>query len=167
MGAIKGRCQICDGAYILSTRGEKGILAHHGYKRPRHSWQTASCRGARQLPYEVACDLLIEEVDRVKKWLVAEKTWLEKITANPPDTITIEGRGYGGVRDFDKDVEVTRPIDLDKKKPAWQYGNENDRKYMQNYYYMLVDIENRIRSSEHYLVWQEKRLTDWKAPEHG
>lgn len=47
-------CQIC-GRPIFA---ELGRIAHHGYERPGHGWQTASCYGALHLPYEASRDAL-------------------------------------------------------------------------------------------------------------
>lgn len=58
-------CQIC-GRLHLPTLGE-GMIAHHGYERPGLGWQTASCEGAWQLPFEVGCDALqrhLKAIDR-------------------------------------------------------------------------------------------------------
>lgn len=42
-------CQCC-GRSILANLG---TIAHHGYERPGHGWQTGSCMGAKELPFEV------------------------------------------------------------------------------------------------------------------
>jgi hypothetical protein len=42
-------CQCC-ARRILAETGE---IAHHGYQRPGTGWQTASCFGAKALPFEV------------------------------------------------------------------------------------------------------------------
>lgn len=47
-------CQCCGRAHLANT----GKMAHHGYQRPGGGWQTASCAGARQLPFEVSRDFL-------------------------------------------------------------------------------------------------------------
>jgi hypothetical protein len=48
-------CQICGRA----IKAGKGVIAHHGYKRPEgRYYQTASCWGARHLPYEQDCSQL-------------------------------------------------------------------------------------------------------------
>jgi len=49
-------CQCCAGKYLANT----GKMAHHGYQRPGNGWQTASCIGARELPFEVSRDRLGE-----------------------------------------------------------------------------------------------------------
>ena len=48
-------CQICGRAILAKT----GLIAHHGYQRPDgRGYQTASCPGARELPYEVSRDFI-------------------------------------------------------------------------------------------------------------
>jgi hypothetical protein len=42
-------CQCCGRAILAET----GVIAHHGYERPDYGYQTASCMGARELPFEV------------------------------------------------------------------------------------------------------------------
>lgn len=67
-------CQICARAIHAGT----GMIAHHGYERPGRGWQTASCMGARELPFEVSRDALGRWIESVKVWLVdADKRALE------------------------------------------------------------------------------------------
>ncbi|MEK6884257.1 MAG: hypothetical protein AABY22_31795 [Nanoarchaeota archaeon] len=47
-------CQICG----REIKAKSGIIAHHGYKKPEQGWQTDSCMGARQLPYEKSRDII-------------------------------------------------------------------------------------------------------------
>jgi len=42
-------CQCCGRQIFAQT----GTIAHHGYERPGYGWQTASCMGAKYLPFEV------------------------------------------------------------------------------------------------------------------
>jgi hypothetical protein len=42
-------CQVCSRDILAN----KGTIAHHGYTRPGHGWQTSSCFGAKRLPFEV------------------------------------------------------------------------------------------------------------------
>lgn len=58
-------CQVC-GRAILANTGE---IAHHGYERPGMGWQTSSCRGARELPFEVSRDALGAEINAAKNQL--------------------------------------------------------------------------------------------------
>jgi len=42
-------CQCCSRKIFANA----GSIAHHGYQRPGDGWQTASCWGAKRLPWEV------------------------------------------------------------------------------------------------------------------
>jgi hypothetical protein len=42
-------CQCCERQIFAKL----GSIAHHGYERPGYGWQTASCMGAKRLPFEV------------------------------------------------------------------------------------------------------------------
>jgi len=67
-------CQIC-GRII---RSKSGVIAHHGYKRLGGGWQTASCAGARNLPYEVSCDMLPPTINAIKTHIVIVEARLEE-----------------------------------------------------------------------------------------
>lgn len=45
-------CQVCAGSWI----GNTGLTPHHGYTRPGWGEQTASCMGAKKIPYAVKAD---------------------------------------------------------------------------------------------------------------
>lgn len=48
-------CQICGRPIFAET----GVIAHHGYQRPGDGYQTASCPGARELPFEADKQVLV------------------------------------------------------------------------------------------------------------
>ena len=54
-------CQICERV----IKDSKGVIAHHGYKRPNPGWQTSSCMGARHLPYEKSRDLIPKAIQQI------------------------------------------------------------------------------------------------------
>lgn len=56
-------CQCCGRRFLANT----GLMAHHGYERPGSGWQTASCYGARHLPFEVSRDTLGDMIDALKR----------------------------------------------------------------------------------------------------
>lgn len=62
-------CQIC-GRAIMAKRG---VIAKHGYKRPGEGWQTASCFGADELPFEVSEGALVKDIEWLED-LLAKKT---------------------------------------------------------------------------------------------
>lgn len=57
-------CQCCGRRFLANL----GAMAHHGYKRPGDGWQTASCDGAKELPFEVSRDVLGAMITRLKDW---------------------------------------------------------------------------------------------------
>lgn len=62
-------CQCCARQILANT----GTIAHHGYERPGDGWQTASCYGAKELPFEVDRGALGDMLVRMKQRLtVAE-----------------------------------------------------------------------------------------------
>lgn len=56
-------CQCCARKHMANT----GTIAHHGYTRPGHGWQTASCMGAKHLPFEVDRTRLLEMIELMTK----------------------------------------------------------------------------------------------------
>lgn len=57
-------CQCCGRKHLANT----GTIAHHGYQRPGGGWQTASCMGAKHLPFEVSRDRLATLIASLKDW---------------------------------------------------------------------------------------------------
>ena len=57
-------CQICARGILANN----GVIAHHGYERPGQYYQTASCMGARELPFEVSRDVLGSLIEQLKVW---------------------------------------------------------------------------------------------------
>lgn len=58
-------CQCCGRAIQANT----GKIAHHGYQRPGLGWQTASCEGAQELPFEVSRDALGRYIEGLNRRL--------------------------------------------------------------------------------------------------
>ena len=82
-------CQCCDRAILANT----GVIAHHGYQRPGIGWQTASCMGARHLPFEVDRERLSVMIDALKRQLKGHKAWRAKVFAEEvPITLTFADR---------------------------------------------------------------------------
>ncbi len=61
--ALSMTCQCCGRDVFAET----GVIAHHGYERPGEGWQTASCWGARQLPFEVNRDRLGKLLEHMRE----------------------------------------------------------------------------------------------------
>lgn len=73
----KFHCQICE----REIKATKGLIAHHGYKRPGGGYQTGSCSGARYLPYEISRDVIPEEILRISNYIEHTNKRLEKVKA--------------------------------------------------------------------------------------
>ncbi len=58
-------CQCC-GRAILANMGS---IAHHGYERPGGGWQTSSCYGAKELPWEVDRSAVLRLINFLKQRL--------------------------------------------------------------------------------------------------
>jgi hypothetical protein len=72
-----GICQIC----AREIKAKSGIIAHHGYKRPGQGWQTSSCIGARNLPYEKSRDVIIQAIRIVQRFIENQKHIIEQVKA--------------------------------------------------------------------------------------
>ncbi len=61
-------CQCCGRLIGAKT----GTIAHHGYQRPGHGWQTGSCPGAKYLPFEQNRDRLGWMIDSMRDFEARE-----------------------------------------------------------------------------------------------
>lgn len=114
-------------------------MAHHGYKRPGHGWQTASCPGIRFKPLEVSSEGL--------EWLIT--TLRERLTnlnlavANQefqPNYLMAKRTRNGPVETITRD------------DPLWP------RLFVRH----LAELESEITTIEHELPMLDKKLADWK-----
>lgn len=99
-------CQCCNRKILANT----GVIAHHGYERPGHGWQTSSCMGARHLPFEVdrtQLGLMIEFLRKRRKDMVAHLAATRAEKVGVPYTVTIGyDRRFG--KSTTRDLIVTR-----------------------------------------------------------
>jgi hypothetical protein len=151
-------CQICG----REIKAKSGLIAHHGYRRPWHGsgCQTASCFGARRVPYEVghdALDQLIPMVeDEVKRFTKLLADWLD----NPPATITIEHGDFMG-RKTGKVTVVERPEDFAGDDDYYSY---RPLTYSNAWWKERRFQEQRLSMSEMDLASFKKRRAEWKEP---
>lgn len=62
-------CQICK--RDIYANNKRGLIAHHGYKRPGYGEQTSSCYGARWQPYEESRSAIPPYIDIVNNEITA------------------------------------------------------------------------------------------------
>jgi hypothetical protein len=101
-------CQCCARQVCART----GVIAHHGYRRPVEGWQSASCFGARHIPFEAARGRLGDLIDRLRFEMAGEERAVEDVEAErAPVVLTLPDRskpigGHG--RRPTRTVVVTR-----------------------------------------------------------
>lgn len=97
-------CQCCARKILAET----GVIAHHGYERPAGwGYQTASCEGAKELPFEVSRDALLRMLQRMEAY--AENLSLHHVrvgveTADIPFGYTDISKK---VRSWDRGIKTT------------------------------------------------------------
>lgn len=78
---ILNHCQICE----REIKSRFGLIAHHGYRRPESGWQTESCIGARNLPYEESRDVIPKALIVIENFIKLKELQIELIKKdNPP-----------------------------------------------------------------------------------
>lgn len=148
-------CQICEREIKANT----GVIAHHGYQRPDRGsgWQTASCWGARHLPYEESCDAIPEYILHVKGYVENQKRLNEELLKNPPETLT-----YSWGR-MDKNPKVlNRPEGFDAKKNISEDAYRSYQTYEYEHYSLYRFHKREIDNGIKEIARVEKRLADWK-----
>lgn len=151
---MKTTCQIC----ARDIKANTGVIAHHGYQRP-FGWrqQTASCFGARHLPYEKSCDAILPYLERLADWLTTQQNRLQEMMTNPPETLT-ESRLYGSYRD---PAVFTKPEGFDPEKNlAW--GAHRAYTYESEHASVTRQTKRNIKEIEGEIDFMQKRLADWK-----
>lgn len=160
--APSGECQICGRRQRLVrvSGGAVTHLAHHGYERPAEGWQTASCRGARHLPYEVSRDLIPVVVEEIERYIVTQVKGRAELDTDPPEKLQYEGPGtktIGRYR-FPEMVDVPKP-------EGWVFVERASHPY-RSYDYLLAaaksGYDRRIANSRADVVHFRKRYDTWE-----
>jgi len=138
-------CQICG----RPIKASKGIIAHHGYRRPDYGWQTASCMGARHLPYEKSCDAIPSAITYMERYIENTKQSLKNHRENPPESLVIKMYGR-------EDKRCDRPVDFNPEKSYRPYTYES------MWHSMEYAMTTSLRSSKLQLEYLKTRLSNWK-----
>lgn len=155
-------CQIC-GRLIKLVRGN---IAHHGFQRPGSGYQTSSCMGARELPFEVSCDVLRDHVAGVAKSVERQTAAL----AAPVESVfVLVARRYTRRGHDETRVEVTEATLADVLVQHPHMGDHNGARYCPLTWARLVENrrfeqERDLRNSTSYHREQAARLAKWVAP---
>jgi hypothetical protein len=172
-------CQICARPILAKT----GKIAHHGYTRPiyRSGWQTASCYGARKLPYEVDRSVLREYLDRfMHPALDRTNALLKAVRAGGPD-LEVPNPAYARYLDriayykyrgkppqgepppqmlkfVERPPEINGRYDFDN--PQWAAAREYERA-LESFTYQ---VEREQQAIEEDVERLEARYDAWVAP---
>lgn len=160
--AVAKTCQIC-GRPILAERGK---IAHHGYQRPGEGWQTASCYGAMELPFEVSRDclgsyikLLVAQVERTNAELASVANeeiaiWVNYGTGKYQGRQEIKGSFLAKRETYDASRDQHRPLAYHWSTIPTTFDEVRARE--------LKQLKRRLEDEEAYLVGQQVRYNDWK-----
>lgn len=117
-------------------------MAHHGYQRPGHGLQTASCAGVRFKPLEVSSEGLQWLITTLHSRLAGLRLAIAN-QATEPEFLMVKSRAR------DK-VEVSRRTDASWKKAFARH---------------IAEVESEIPQLEHELPILERKLADWAPVE--
>ncbi len=156
----KTTCQIC----ARNIKANTGLIAHHGYQRPQYQgWQTASCDGARQLPYEVSRDYIPVVIERYKMHAKNQEDMADNMLRTPTDTLTrVNFSGFTGKQTSSEDF--TKPEGFDpyatvnqpaRSFPYSSYENEFVKQYEAH--------RKNVKEIEAAIVFLQDRYDKWEA----
>jgi hypothetical protein len=161
--AVAKTCQIC-GRPILA---ETGKIAHHGYQRPGHGWQTASCYGARQLPFEISRGALGTYIKLIQGQLEALEIKLGEVkgehraiqvnynTGRYNGRFPITGTFYATRDTYIASRDEHRKLAYHWSSIAEKFDDVKDAE--------VRSIERQIRETKRYILEQQARYDAWKA----
>jgi hypothetical protein len=149
-------CQIC----ACPIKSKAGLIAHHGYKRSNRGSgrQTKSCAGARQLPYEVSCDIIPPTIAGIKNYIAMKETQKAEFIVNPPEKLTFQLTSYSEPKESD------RPEGFDVEKALRTEGCHAFFSYAGKFTHRIHEIEQDIKFAKIDLHFLEDRLAKWKPP---
>lgn len=145
-------CQICGRA----IKAKNGLIAHHGYKRPKWGFQTDSCLGARYAPYEESRERLVEVMEMFVAYIKEEEANFKTFQENPPETITVRVR----TSSWDKEgpeVVYTRPEGFIQNS----YSGSIPRTYANAYELKRRQWESSIKAAKKEYAFLDQRFGAW------
>jgi hypothetical protein len=156
---MKNHCQIC----AREIKANTGLIAHHGYQRPGSGWQTASCDGAKQLPYEVSRDYIPVVIERYKMAAANQEALADEMLRTPAATITRHHMsGFTGKETHTTDF--TKPDGFDPyaavNSGARSFSFSTYENEFVKQYEMHRSYQKDILATIEFL---QKRYDDWRA----
>lgn len=151
----KSTCQIC----ARDIKATTGVIAHHGYQRPGNGYQSASCIGARQLPYEISRDFIPQAIGQYQVWLDHQLGRIDELTNNPPEKLTRYAR-----HSFDKNEELQRPEGFDAKvNIAGDVPYFEMTDYHREHQAQVREAGRNAKHLSEDVKWLQERYDSWSA----
>jgi hypothetical protein len=147
-------CQICGRPVLANT----GLIAHHGYTRPGDGWQTASCMGARHLPYEVSCDVLPVAIESIQNYILDVQKEFAEFLVNPPETILVRNWQYSAFHSGNQ-----KKYNEEKRPDGFTFNVQSysSRGYEQGYTAKYHEFRNILKNADISLAYMQNRLNNW------
>lgn len=154
-------CQCCARKILAET----GAIAHHGYERPGGGYQTKSCVGALELPFEVSRDALTRHINAVASGLEYSRKQTARIEAEEVGfNWTYKARGAHNWSSVDRSVTITRDTydDAARTWSAERMYQERLPTFDELKARRLVQRREAERRDQAYLDGQQHRHDHWK-----
>lgn len=168
--AVQRTCQICARPIFAET----GLIAHHGYTRPGGGWQTPSCEGARELPFEKSRDVLGAWLIRARAQLSGMQQVLKRMTDAPGFLFNLEWTEYTDKRDAwnrrlkaERSTPVSASTDWEKLRaefPAAFHGRPS-LSFEQVKRSAIMTQERNCELLARYIDEQQTRFDAWSQVE--
>jgi len=134
-----GHCQIC----LRVCKLPGGLVARHGYRRPRWGHEVGHCLGGACLPWEGSCERAVWYLERLSTYLASDRVVLAKYESGEVDTLYRKSRVTG------------QQMLITKEDPTWELTL---RETIRGVQYQITDID---RAGKALTV----RIAAWKPGE--
>jgi hypothetical protein len=152
----KTTCQICE----REVKQPHGLTSHHGYSRPGYGWQTASCPGARELPYEESCDLIPPVIKSIENFKAMKQAQRDTYMTKPPKVLTKTHKNiYSGqetTEEFDRPDDFDSYAIIDRDEPFSYY--DDYRKYFKQ---AIYNIDREVKGCNEDIKRLQARVDNW------
>jgi hypothetical protein len=170
---VEMTCQVCARGIMANT----GLLAHHGYQRPGTGWQTASCRGAKELPFQVSRDALGAEIADATAYAALRREQARAARAEE-SAITIK---YSVLMDVGGRQQFVDRVCTNVTRARWDHIKEHNPEVFKDKHgpydpqrcryaeftfdialdYFARTIERDVAQTEDYVTRQQARFDAW------
>lgn len=154
-------CQICE----RKIKAKSGLIAHHGYTRPTENgwtYQTQSCAGARELPYEKSCELIPPYINAMTDHKAMLEAKLIEYLETPPATITRRTPSAYQRNKF-TEYSADRPDGFTTENAFdveyWKFRGNN---YPMMYRRTVEELKAAIKDTDEQLVHLQNRVNNWE-----